>query len=143
MEEFRKKVENRARISSMLCCSSLMIYFILKYLTKNADDFGQGLAMGVWIGMEFVAVVNTVRLLATLKSEKALKELYIRENDERNKAIERETSQKSLTISAVGIAAGAIVSGFYDAKVCTVLCVVLTFIALVTTCVRIYYNKTM
>ncbi len=143
MEDFKKKVEKRALISSILCSSSLAVYFALRFLTKNASDFGQGLAMGVWIGMEFVAVVNTVRLFATLKSEKALKELYIKENDERNKAIERETSQKSMLISSVGIAAGAIVSGFFDVKVCAVLCAVLAFIALVITCMRAYYNKTM
>ena len=143
MEDFKKKVEKRALISTILCSSSLAVYFALRFLTKNASDFGQGLAMGVWIGMEFVAVVNTVRLFATLKSEKALKALYIKENDERNKAIERETSQKSMLSSSVGIAAGAVVSGFYDVKICAALCGALTFMALVTLCMRAYYNKTM
>lgn len=143
MEDFKKKVEKRALISTILCSSSLAVYFALRFLTKNADDFGQGLAMGVWVGLELDALVNTVRMFATLKSEKALKALYIKENDERNKAIERETSQKSIIISSVGIAAGAIVSGFFDVKVCAVLCVVLAFIALVITCMRAYYNKTM
>lgn len=143
MEEFRKKVRKRSIIYSVLCCFSLIIYLVLKFLTKDTSDFSQGLAMGVWIGLEIVAVVNVTRMSAALKDEKKLKEMYIRETDERNLEIQRLTAQKSYTISTTGIAVAAIVAGFFDFRICIALCFSLLFSSLVTLIVNAYYNKKM
>ena len=143
MEDFRKKVQTRLGISSMLCMSGLAIYFALTFLTKNADEFAKGLSMGVFCGLEIVAVFNTIRLLFALKNEEKLREMYIRENDERIRAIERMTAQKGFIISIIGMALGAIVAGFFDVRVCLALVGALLFSSVVTLCARAYYNKNM
>lgn len=143
MEDFRKKVQTRLGINSMLCLSSIAIYFALNFLTKNSDDFARGLSMGVFCGLEIVAVFNTIRLLITLRSEEKLREMYIKENDERIRAIERMTAQKGFIISIIGMALGAIVAGFFDVRVCLALVGALFFSSVVTLCARAYYNKNM
>lgn len=143
MEKFRKKVEKRLKIDAMICTCSLALYFALIFLTKGASDFAQGVSMGVFIGMEFVAVYNLARTYAALHNEEKLKEMYIKETDERNIAIQKETSQKGSTISMLGIAMAAIAAGFFDKKICFTLVAALLFSALVTIIVNAYYNKKM
>lgn len=143
MEEFRKKVKRRFRLDTMVCLCSLALYFMLKFLTKGASDFAQGISRGVFVGMEVVAVYNLSRTFTALRNEEKLKEMYINETDERNIAIQKETSQKGATISTVGTAVAAIVAGFFDEKVCFTLVAVLLFSALVTIIVNAYYNRKM
>ena len=143
MENFRKKVEKRLQIYTTICMCSLALYFALVFLTSGASDFAQGISMGVFIGMELVAVYNLARTFAALHNEEKLKEMYIAETDERNIAIQKETSQKGLTISTAGIAMAAIAAGFFDVKICFTLTGALLFSALIKIIVNAYYNKKM
>lgn len=143
MENFRKKVEWRFKLDTIVCLCSLALYFILNFLTKNAGDFAQGLSLGVFVGMELVAVYNLAKTFAALHNEEKLKEMYIKETDERNVAIRKETSQKSSAISMIGTAMAAIVAGFFDEKICLSLVGVLFFSALVTVFTNAYYKRKM
>lgn len=143
MDNFRKKVECRFKLYTMVCLFSLALYFILTFRTKGASDFAQGVALGVFVGMEFVAVYNLARTYAALHNEEKLKEMYIKETDERNIAIGKETSQKGLTISTMGTSIAAIVASFFDEKICFSLVSILLFSALVTIIVNAYYKRKM
>lgn len=143
MEDFRKKVERHFKLDTMVCLCSLALYFMLKFLTKGASDFAQGISSGVFVGMETVAVYSLLRTFTALRNEDKLKEMYINETDERNIAIQKETSQKGSTISMVGTAIAAIATGFFDEKICFTLVAVLLFSALVTISVNAYYNRKM
>lgn len=143
MKDFRKKVEMRFKLDTMVCLCGLALFFMLKFLTKSASDFAQGISIGVFVGMELVAVYNLARTLTALRNEEKLKETYINETDERNIAIQKETSQKSATISMVGTSIAAIAAGFFDEKICFSLVAVLLFSALVTIIVNAYYKRKM
>lgn len=143
MEEFRKKIERRFKLDRMLCLCNLAIYFMIKFLTKGASDFAQGISMGVFVVMELFAAYSLSRTFTALRNEEKLKEMYINETDERNIAIQRETSQKGATISMVGTAIAAIVAGFFDEKICFTLVAVLLFSALVTIILNAYYDRKM
>lgn len=143
MEDFRKKVEKRFKLYATVCINSLALYFALIFLTKGASDFAQGISMGVFIGMEFVAVYNLAASYTALHNDKKLKTMYINETDERNIAIAKETSQKGSIISMVGTAMATIAAGFFDKKICFTLCVVFLFNTLVTLIVNLYYKRKM
>lgn len=143
MEEFRKKVEKRLRFYTAVCLCSLAVYSALNFFTKGASDFAQGLTIGIFCGMEVVAVYNLARMFAAVQNKDKLKEMYINETDKRNIAIQKETSQKGSLISMLGTAAAAIVSGFFDEKVCITLAAAILFSALVNIIVNAYYNKKM
>lgn len=143
MEEYRKKVEMRLRIYTVICCCSVAMYMALRFFTKSADFFAQQLTMGVFVGMLVVAVFNLMKYFTALHNEKRLKEMYIRETDERNIAIQKETSQKGSAITLFCSGLGAIVAGFFDEKVCITIVAVTLFGALVTLALNAYYNKKM
>ncbi len=143
MEDFRKKVEKRLKIDTAVCLFSFVLYFALIFLTKGASEFAQCISMGVFIGMELVAVYNLAAAFSALNNEEKLKEMYINETDERNIAISKETAQKGSTISMAGTAMAAVAAGFFDEKICITLCAVLLFCALVTVIVNAYYKRKM
>lgn len=143
MEGFRKKVEKRLQVYTMLCCGSLVLYIALKFLTRGISDFAQGLTMGVLVGLETVAVFHLVRLFAAVHNEDKLRNMYINETDERNLTIQKETSRKSSAICFVGMAIAAIVAGFFDEKICITLVSVSVLSALINIVISAYYNKKM
>ena len=143
MENFRKKVERRFKLDTLVCLCSLALYFMLVFLTNGASDIAQAVSMGVFVGMESFAVYSLTRTFAALRNEKKLKEMYINETDERNIAINKETSQKSSAISMMGTAMAAVAAGFFDEKICFSLVAVLLFSALATVIVNVYYKRKM
>lgn len=143
MEAFKKKLKTQQLLSTMVLTSSLAIYFLLRFLTKDVSDFAQGLTTGFWIAIEVLALVNTVRLLVTLRSEEEIRKLYIQEHDERNCAIQKETAQKSGVISVIVLGMAVLVTGFFDIKVSITLFAVLSVDALITIAVNLYYRKKM
>ena len=143
MEEFKKKLKTQQLLSTMVLTSSLAVYCLLRFLTKDVSDFAQGLTTGFWIAIEVLALVNTVRLLVTLRNEEEIKKLYIQEKDERNIAIQKETSQKSSVINVIVLGLAVLVAGFFDIKVSVTLFVVLSVSALITIAVNLYYRKKM
>ena len=143
MEEFKKKLKTQQLLSTMVLTSSLAVYFLLRFLTKDVSDFAQGLTTGFWIAIEVLALVNTVRLLVTLRNEEEIKKLYIQEKDERNIAIQKETSQKSSVINVIVLGLAVLVAGFFDIKVSVTLFAVLSVSALITIAVNLYYRKKM
>lgn len=143
MEEYRKKVELRLRICTMICGCSGVIYMAFNFFTKGAGDFAKGLTSGVFVGMMVVAIFNLTKYGIALKNEEELKKMYIRETDERNIAIQKETSQKGSAITLFCSGLGAIVAGFFDEKVCITIVAVTLFGALVNLALNVYYNKKM
>ncbi|MBP3797723.1 MAG: hypothetical protein J6I46_08130 [Ruminococcus sp.] len=143
MEEFRKKVHKRVVIDSLICGNAILLYMALLFFTKGASEFGKGISIGLFCGFEIVAVYTLAKNFTALYNDDRLKEMYINENDERNLAIAKETSQKSSLITVILTALAAVAAGFFDVKICLTLVAALLLSAVVNIIVNIYFNKRM
>ena len=143
MEEFRRKLKTKRMILTMFCMSGLCIYFELNWLTDWVPDFARGLIMGIFVGMEVAAVYYAVRLTVLLSSEEKLKEEYIKENDERNAAIQKETARTASVISLMLAALASVAAGFFQPVVSMTLAADILAGAIITVLVQAYYNKKM
>ena len=143
MEEFRKKVQKRVMIDSLICGNAMLIYMALLFFTKDVSEFGKGISIGLFCGFEIVAVFTLAKNFTALHNDDKLKEMYINENDERNIAIAKETSQKGSLITLVLTALAAVTAGFFDVKICLTLTAALLLSAIVNISVNIYYNRKM
>ncbi|HCJ40838.1 hypothetical protein [uncultured Ruminococcus sp.] len=143
MEEFRKKVHKRVVIDSLICGNAILLYMALLFFTKGASEFGKGISIGLFCGFEIVAVYTLAKNFTALHNDDRLKEMYINENDERNLAIAKETSQKSSLITVILTALAAVAAGFFDVKICLTLVAALLLSAVVNIIVNIYFNKRM
>ncbi|MBQ9808716.1 MAG: hypothetical protein IJM55_07595 [Ruminococcus sp.] len=143
MEEFRRKLKTKRMVLTMFCMSGLCIYFALNWLTDGVPDFARGLIMGIFVGMEVAAVYYAVRLTVLLSSEDKLKEEYIKENDERNAAIQKETARTASVISLMLAALASVAAGFFQPVVSMTLAADILAGAIITVLVQAYYNKKM
>lgn len=143
MEEYRKKLERKFRLFTAFCTSSMILFFILKYTTKNVPDFAQGLLTGILTGMELVSVFVVARLFTILNNDEKLKEEYIKDNDERNMSIQKETAKTASIITLMLTALAAILAGFFNPVVSMTLAVDIIAGAVITVLVKSYYNKKM
>lgn len=143
MEDFKKKLTQKYRLIAGFCCCALLIYFGLKYLVKGSDDFVVGLVSGMFSGIMIVSIFNLMRIHTALHNEEKLKDMYIRETDERNVAISKETMKTASVISLMVTAFAVIVSGFFNSVISITLGISIMADAVIAIAVQCYYNKKM
>lgn len=144
MEDFRKKLTRKYRLIIVFCCCcTLPVYLGLTHLVKGADDFVAGLLSGMYSGIMIVSFFNLVRIHTALHNEEKLKEIYVRETDERNVAISKETMKTASVISLMVTAFAVIISGFFNSVISMVLGISIMANAVITIAVQCYYNKKM
>lgn len=143
MEEFKKKLTKKYKLITVFCCSSLLIYFGLKYLVNGTDDFALGLVSGVFSGIMLVSMFNLARIHAALHNEEKFKKMYIQETDERNIEISKETMKTASVTSLMVTAIAVIVSGFLNPVISMTLGISIMVDAVIAVAIRSYYNKKM
>lgn len=143
MEEFRKKLKNRAMILISILLAAPAAFSALYFLTNGVSDFAKGLSLGIFASIEVCSVIGLIDTIVTLRDEKKLKEKYIALSDERNKAIEKETASKFLPVSTYSIGFAAVAAGFFDIRICMTLTAVLMFNLLVFLALKGFYMKKM
>ncbi|MDE6788155.1 MAG: hypothetical protein K2J47_02380 [Ruminococcus sp.] len=106
-------------------------------------DFLSGFQIGVFIAFILICVFFLAKYTAALKSEKVLKEMYIKETDERNIKISEMTGVKLQQSLCFPLLFATIISGYFSAEVFFTLIAVIFFISMVTFVRGIYFNKTL
>lgn len=127
----------------MLCGSGSAIYWLLSYLIKDVPAYSRGMISGVYTGIIVIAVFLMIKYLILLRSESKLKAEYIKNTDERNIEISKETMRTASIINLVGTGLAILVTGFFSQTVSTALFIELTASSLITVLVFAYYNKKM
>lgn len=151
MENYKKIIQQRLLAMGLftMSCGSICLVggmsgLFEKY--KPDGDFGDflsGFQLGVFIAFVLICVFFLAKYTAALKSEKVLKEMYIKENDERNIKISEMTGVKLQQSLCLPLLFATIIAGYFSAEVFFTLIAVIFFISIVTTARKIYFNKTM
>ncbi|GAA4057475.1 hypothetical protein [Amphibacillus indicireducens] len=144
MDEFRVKVRNRMFLLTTLFVVVITIYLILLYnqsklsnsLSDIIDFYG-----GVLMSFSILIVLNIFKNFKALKSEKKLKKLYIKENDERTIMIMRKTGGIGINICIFGFAIATIIAGFFNETIFFTLLAATLYVALVKVLFKVYYHK--
>ena len=76
-----------------------------------------------------------------MRNEKALKKLYIEENDERTIMIIQKTGAMGITICIIGLAFTTVIAGFYNQIAFFSLFGATVFTALVKGFFKLYYHR--
>lgn len=157
MEKFRKQIKRRLRTNVVLAIflvalfATLMIMdatnawstFLPAELTGGDEslDFLAGFRTGFSSSLIGYAIVRAVICARTLKDEKKLKALYIKETDERNLMIAQKASSASFLVTIIGLAVGCVIASFFSKLVLMVLAIVIVFVAAVQIGFYIYFSK--
>lgn len=143
MKEFRKKYENKFKISIFKCLTMPIVFFTVQFLVKGGSEFSQGLVTGVFSALMVTAIFSLVSTYVILHNEEQLKKRYIEETDERNIEITKKTMQTSSLISLYLTAIAVIISGFISEVVSITLAIDMIVGVIITVAVGTYYKKKM
>ena len=153
MEKFREKLKIQNYITAIVCFILAVFSFlsaageagIIPWMVPAGDSHWQsmwrGFIMGAACSLIIMMIIGLIRSIHALHSEKALKKLYIKENDER--AIQVWTSARAAAMQAfllLGIVA-VIVSGYFSMTVSLTILVCVVTTSFMGLGFKIYYNK--
>lgn len=151
MENYKKII--RQRLMSMglflMTCGIIVLLcgasgIVEKYKPDgNFGDFLSGFQLGVFIAFSLICVFCLARYIIALNSEKVLKEMYIKETDERSVKISELTGVRLQKIVCFPLLFSAIIAGYFSAEVFFTLVAVIFFINLVAAARKIYFSITM
>ena len=117
MENFRKKVIKRIRILTVFILI-FCVYIVLDvfFIRNNIDseNFINSFQFGLMFGLEMLAIINLIKLNKVVKSDKKLKLLYNKENDERLKLIRSKAGMPLLLINSVIKIISGIILGYFN-----------------------------
>lgn len=117
MENFRKKVIKRIRILTVFILI-FCVYIVLDvfFIRNNIDseNFINSFQFGLMFGLEMLAIINLIKLNKVVKSDKKLKLLYNKENDERLKLIRSKAGMPLLLINSIIMIISGIILGYFN-----------------------------
>lgn len=151
MENYKKIIQQRLLAMGLflMSCGSICIVGgtsgLFEEYKPDGDfgDFLSGFQIGVFIAFILICIFFLAKYTTALKSEKVLKEMYIKETDERSVKISELTGVRLQKIICFPLLFSAIISGYFSAEVFFTLIAVIFFISIVTTTRKIYFNKIM
>lgn len=150
MEKYKKMMQQKISSNAIMLCMGSAVFMIGQqgYLSKykpdgNFGDFISGFQVGVFIAFAIWLIASTVYIGTALKDDKKLKEMYIKETDERNIKISEMTGIKLQQSLCFPLLIATIVAGYFSVEVFFTLLVVILFIYAVTLARTLYFCKKM
>ncbi|MBU5312172.1 hypothetical protein KQI38_09050 [Tissierella carlieri] len=143
MKKFKEKIRIRALWMSAIVIGLAVSYLVL-FLNQDKlpkmPSFIVSFHAGVLCGLELLLMLDIFKNVRATRDEKALKKLYIEENDERTIMIMQKTGAMGITICIIGLGVGTIISGFFNEIVFFSLLGATLFTALVKGFFKIYFH---
>jgi hypothetical protein len=144
MDNFKRKIRSRTIFLILLFVSLIAIYLVLflnqdKLLKPSSDimNFHGGALTSIGI----LLILDILRYLRAIKDDSKLKELYIKENDERTIMIMQKTGAAGINICILGLGIATVVAGYFNELIFFTLLGATLFVALVKGLFKLYYFK--
>lgn len=143
MEKFKDKIRIRALWMSAIVIGLAVSYLVL-FLNQDKlpkmPNFIMSFHAGALCGLELLLMLDIFKNVRAMRDDRALKKLYIEENDERAIMIMQKTGAMGITICIIGLGVGTIISGFFNEIVFFSLLGATLFTALVKGFFKIYFH---
>ena len=149
MEKYRKKVRIKMILLALLALTAvaLGIYNVFFEGDTEALGFSAGMLSGFHTGMAngigFFALIRLFFLGKAIRDEKALKELYNKEHDERLREIRAKAGMPILLITSVLMLIAALIAGPLSVPIFYTLLIASSAQLLISLGVKMYYLKKM
>lgn len=142
MEKFRKKLKRDVIFGEVFCAIYVALILTLRFLIPEThESLGMSYTIGFFGGICAVILVSIISNSAALKNEEKLKKLYIKENDERTKAVGAAAGKAAAKIVLAGLSVAMLVAANINKTAFFWLLGAVAFTAIVMTLTKAYYNK--
>lgn len=141
MENFRITIKKRIYFFILLAVIMAAGIILLAAFGRANDGFNA--TSGILGAVLAIVIGNVVASKMALGNEAKLKEMYIKQTDERSAQINKEASAATFRIILLGISIATIIANFLSEVVSCTLSLCMAFIFMVYISVSAYYNKKM
>jgi len=107
----------------------------------SLDGFASGFRTGIFVVFVASMMNSIMRAARALRSEDALRRLYIQESDERTNLIRDRVGRAGLDFITGGLATASFIAGMFNETVFYTLCGALAFAVLVKASLKFYYSR--
>lgn len=155
MKEYKEKLKVSQRIIAVAAVI-LMIFSILFLLSEcgvinitpvTGDSHWQsrwrGFVSGASMGIAIFMLVSLLRMSKALRSEEALKKMYVRDHDERQIQIWTAARATSMQIFLIGGMVAGIVAGYFHMTVSITILASVFIHSLLGILCKLYYSRKM
>jgi hypothetical protein len=139
METYKQTLRNRAIFAILYCVAVLGL--LITAVVLKIHDTAVIFTLGFGCGILAVVLRFLTKSLSALKDEEKLKDLYIAENDERQKFINAKIGGVGFNVSIMFLSLGMLVSNFFNRTIFLTLLAVVIFMVLVKLILKLYYNQ--
>lgn len=148
MEKYNRKIKKRmwTCIVAIFIIGNIISLDLLNKISpvvsnNNWGDFWQGILLGMTAGIELVLIYFAIRYFTAINDPKRLKEMYIKENDERKLKVVSETSRNTYWYDMFGLVMGIIIGGYFNMYVSLTCLVIAIYLILVRAILYSFYDK--
>lgn len=154
MEQFKEKIKFQNIVIAIACFilaafsflsaageAGLIAGFTPAVSDSHWQSLWRGFIMGAACGILALLIIGLIRNIRALRSEEALKKLYIAENDERKIQIWTSARAASMQVFLIlGLAAG-VVAGYFNMTVSITILACVTAHAYIGLAFKLYYSR--
>lgn len=141
MDKFKKQLESRNK----WLCVLLVVYFVVgimvHFVLSDVNDIGNDFLMGLFMGLCILALVYLLKSRKAINDETKLRELYIRENDERKMMIKQRMCQSSLVVIIIGLMFAISIAVYIHLIVAYTLMITAFVMMFIVLGFKIYYSR--
>jgi uncharacterized membrane protein len=150
MTKFRQQliVRRRAAVAGMALSLLIAAGMVIGHAVRgpvgessHLASFAKGCSEGIFVGVVIGLVLHVVAWSRALKDEAKFKALYIKEHDERHRAIAEKTGGYFVTVFVIVLATGGVVASFLNPVVSFTLIAVLVVAEIIAGCLYLYYSR--
>lgn len=145
LENYRVELEKRLKLYQAYIGFALIFWAIGNIIFKDyssISDSTLGFINGLTLGIEIVCVFWVFRIRKALRDENLLRELYIKEYDERENLVKLKSGSILISKIAITIFIISILTSFFNIVVFYTLVITGIFLLLVSLLLKIYWRKT-
>ena len=146
MEEYRKLVRTRVRLMRIFALLMFIVvlwdvFWDLPVVPAVGIPFNTDFLTGALLGLELVVFFKGRRYVKALRDEAVLKEVYVKDNDERELLLWQLAGQQAFFITMPCLVGAGLIAAYWSLAVGITLWCAAIFVGLVTKGLRLYYAQ--
>lgn len=148
LSKMKNQIDARAkRLTGLIACTLILLCTsasgVLPVQTGNAatTDFISGFQAGLLIALLILFTVKLTNYRKALKNETLLKQLYYKENDERECYISQQVGKSSMSITIVVMLLLTVIAGYFNDIVFITMLSATILQALIQLILKFYYTR--
>lgn len=141
MDKFKKQLESRNKWLGVLLVVYFVVGIMVRFVLSDVNDIGNDFLMGLFMGLCILALVYLLKSHKAINDETKLRELYIRENDERKMMIKQRMCQSSLIVIIIGLMFAISIAIYIHLIVAYTLMITAFVMMFIVLGFKIYYSR--